>query len=101
MHILSPSSWQSLATAGISWGGAQESGRSKSQLRLVSDSFTSLFNSFKHAFRHDGNTAIERTFTTMSLLYRVPAVFALETAKQPDAALVGSLSYRDARARKL
>ena len=66
-------------------GEVRESGRSKSQLRLVSDSFTSLFNSFKHAFRHDGNTAIVCTLTTMSLLYRVPAVFTTrdsETARR-------------------
>ena len=47
--------------------------------------FTSLFNSFKHAFRHDGNTATVRTFTTMSLLYRVPALFTTrdsETARR-------------------
>ena len=63
----------------------RESGRRTSQLCLVSDSFTSLFNSFKHAFRHDGNTAIVRTFTTMSLLYRVFAVSATrdsETARR-------------------
>jgi len=37
------------------------------------------------------NTAIVGTLTTISLLNRVPAVFALETAIQPDAALVCSL----------
>ena len=57
-------------------GEARESGGSKSQLRLSPTVLPSLFNSFKHAFQHDGNSAIVRTFTTMTLLYRVFAVFA-------------------------
>ena len=68
-------------------GEVRESGGSKSQLRLVSDSFTSLFNSFKHAFRHDGNTAIVRTFATMSLLYRV---FAAITSRDSELAGPGA-----------
>ena len=75
----------------------RESGRSKSQLRLVSDSFTSLFNSFKHAFRHDGNTAIVRTFTTVSLLYRVFAVFATRDSElaRPGARLPSHIEMRE------
>ena len=43
------------------------------------NSFTSLFNSYEHVFRHDGNTAFVRTFyynVTAKPLYRVPAAFA-------------------------
>ena len=66
-------------------GEARESGGSKSQLRLSPTVLPSLFNSFKHAFQHDGNSAIVRTFTTTTLLYRVFAVFATrdsETARR-------------------
>ena len=66
-------------------GEARESGGSKSQLRLSPTVLPSLFNSFKHAFQHDGDSAIVRTFTTMTLLYRVFAVFATrdsETARR-------------------
>jgi len=46
---------------------------------FVFSSSTSLFNSYGHAFRHDGNTAFVRTFyynVTAKPLYRVPAAFA-------------------------
>ena len=78
-------------------GEVRESGRSKSQLRLVSDSFTSLFNSFKQAFRHDRNTAIVLTFTTMSLLYRVIAVFASRDSElaRPGARLPSHIEMRE------
>jgi len=51
-------------------------GENGSPRRFVFSSFTSLFDSFKQAFRHDGNTAFVRTFYYNVTAIRVPAAFA-------------------------
>ena len=55
---------------------AYESGREWESTPFVFSSFTSLFDSFKLAFRHDGNTAFVRTFYYNVTAIRVPAAFA-------------------------
>jgi len=59
-------------------GEVRESGGSESQLCLVFDSFSSLFNSFKHAFRHDGKHS-NRTYVH----YNVTAIPSLRCVRYP------------------
>jgi len=62
--------------------------------------FTSLFNSYDHAFRHDGNSVFVRTFyynVTVKSLYRAPAAFALRDNEPAGRGAAGPLSCREVR----
>ena len=76
-------------------------GENGSPRRFVFSSFTSLFDSFKQAFRHDGNTAFVRTFYYNVTAIRVPAAFAPRDSEPARRGRSPALSYRDERARKL
>ena len=57
--------------------------------------FTSLFNSYDHAFRHDGNSVFVRTLNynvTVKPLHQVPAAFALRDSEPAGRGAAGPLS---------
>jgi len=97
-RILSPSSWQSLATAGISWGGARERQKWESTPFCLRQfyQFIQLVQTCISTWRkHSNRTYVHYNVTAIPSLRCVR--FSRQRTSQTRRS--SALSYRDARAR--